>query len=432
MKLNYKNTIFVGLAFMTISAFWQLYNSEIPLMLKALGVTSDLIINVIMSLDNVLALFLLPIFGSLSDKTHTKIGKRMPYICLGTLLSIVFVLFIPFAYYKSSILMFFIAVGGVLFSMSIYRSPAVALMPDVTPKPLRSQGNALVNLMGAVGIIFSSLLIVILKGESNYTLLFVITALFMLVSLVVMVKTVDENKLVSLMPPDEETEEERRARENKGVKVHGSIRQSLIFLLISVFLWYLAYSAVETNYSRYATEVWGMGEGEYQKPMLFGTIVALISFVPLGMASKVIGRKKTVISSLALLGCSMLILSLINNYTIGLYLFFALIGISWSALNVNSYPMVVDMSHGADVGKYTGFYYTFSMAAQIATPLITGFLIDVLPYGPRILFPYATVFLFIALITMIFVRHGDAPKVIEETNLKSQAGLKENTNNETN
>ncbi len=414
MKLNYKNTIFVGLAFMTISAFWQLYNSEIPLMLENLVGDNQLLINVIMSLDNLLALFLLPLFGSLSDKTHTKLGKRMPYICVGTILSVVFMLGIPFAYNKGMPVLFFFAVGGVLLSMSIYRSPAVALMPDITPKPLRSQGNALINLMGAVGIIFASVLIIVLGGENNYTLLFVITAAFMLVSLAVMLKAVDENKLVSLMPPDTETEEEKRARENKGVKVHGSVRQSLGFLLISVFLWYLAYSAVETNYSRYAVDIWGMGEGEYQKPMLFGTIVALISFVPLGMASKVIGRRKTIFAALGVLCASTLVLSFVDEYVIGLYLFFALIGVSWSALNVNSYPMVVEMSHGADVGKYTGLYYTFSMAAQIATPLITGFLFDILPSGKRVLFPYATIFLAIALITMIFVRHGDAPLIKNE------------------
>ncbi len=408
MKLNYKKTIFVGLAFMTISAFWQLYNSEIPLMLKK-WVSSDFIINIVMSMDNILALFLLPLFGSLSDKTHTRIGKRMPYIAVGTALSVVFMLGIPLAYYKSWPVVFFFAVGGVLLSMSIYRSPAVALMPDVTPKPLRSQGNAIINLMGAVGIMFASLVTIILKGKDNYTLLFVITAAFMLISLAVMLRAINENKLVAEMPPDEETEEERHARENKGKRVHESVRKSLIFLLVSVFLWYLAYSAVETNYSRYASEIWKMTDGAYQKPMLFGTISALISFVPLGMASKVMGRRTTVIVGLAVLLASIAVLSFITAYTVFLYPLFALIGISWSAINVNSYPMVVQMSHGADVGKYTGLYYTFSMAAQIATPLITGALFDMLPMGMRVLFPYAAVFLLIAIVTIIFVRHGDAP-----------------------
>ncbi len=414
MKLNYRNTALVGLAFMTISGFWSLYNSEIPLMLEKLIGKDQFLINTIMSLDNILALFLLPLFGSLSDKTHTKLGKRMPYILVGTILAVIFTVCIPIAYNYSKPVLFFFMVGGVLLSMSIYRSPAVALMPDITPKPLRSQGNALINLMGAVGIMFASLLIILFEGENNYTLIFILMAIFMVISLVVMLKTIDENKLVAQMPPDEETEEERFARENRGVKVKGGVRCSLIFLLISVFLWYMAYSAVETNYTRYAEEVWGMVEGQYQGPMLFGTIVALISFVPLGMAAKYIGRKKTILAALGVLGFSVLMLAFIDRLAILRYLMFALVGVSWSALNVNSYPMVVEMSHGADVGKYTGLYYSFSMAAQIASPLLSGFLFDNMAAGKRILFPYSAIFLAVAVITMLFVRHGEARKLDAE------------------
>lgn len=409
MKLNYKNTVLVGLAFMSISAFWQLYNNEVPLMLQdLLGAGNQLLINIIMSLDNISALFLLPLFGSLSDKTNTRLGKRMPYIIPGTVLAVIFMMCMPAAYDAGSMVLFFISVGGVLLATSIYRSPAVALMPDITPKPLRSQGNAVINLMGAVGLVFVQVLTPLLKGNNNYMLLFAVIGAFILFSLAVMVFTVKENKWVALMPPDVETEEERMERENRGIHLKGSVKTSLIFLLVSVFLWYMAYSAIETNYSRYASEIWGLGAGEYTKPMLFGSIIALISFVPLGMASKKLGRRKTVYIGLSVLLAAVVIVSFITAYTPFLYLMFALVGVSWAAINVNSYPMVVEMSRGADVGKYTGLYYTFSMAAQIATPVVTGFLFDILPdIRFRILFPYAAVFLLIALITMIFVRHGD-------------------------
>ncbi len=417
MKLNYKNTVLVGLAFMTISAFWQLYNNEVPLMLQDLiGEQNQLLINIIMSLDNISALFLLPLFGAFSDKTNTKLGKRMPYIVAGTILAVVFMMGMPVAYDAGSTVLFFIAVAGVLLSTSIYRSPAVALMPDITPKPLRSQGNAVINLMGAVGLVCVQVLTPALKGNNNYLLLFSVIGAFILISLAVMVFTVKENKWVALMPPDVETEEERMERENRGVHLKGSVRKSLIFLLVSVFLWYMAYSAIETNYSRYASEIWGLGEGEYTKPMLFGSIVALISFVPLGIVSKKLGRRKTVFIGLSVLLAAVVIIAIISSYTPLLYLMFALVGVSWAAINVNSYPMVVEMSRGADVGKYTGLYYTFSMAAQIATPLVTGFLFDILPHIKfRILFPYAALFLLIALITMIFVKHGDASAEPEST-----------------
>lgn len=417
MKLNYKNTVLVGLAFMTISAFWQLYNNEVPLMLQDLiGEQNQLLINIIMSLDNISALFLLPLFGAFSDKTDTKLGKRMPYIVVGTILAVVFMMGMPVAYDAGSTVLFFIAVAGVLLSTSIYRSPAVALMPDITPKPLRSQGNAVINLMGAVGLVCVQVLTPALKGNNNYLLLFSVIGAFILISLAVMVFTVKENKWVALMPPDVETEEERMERENRGVHLKGSVRKSLIFLLVSVFLWYMAYSAIETNYSRYASEIWGLGEGEYTKPMLFGSIVALISFVPLGIVSKKLGRRKTVFIGLSVLFAAVVFIAIISSYTPLLYLMFALVGVSWAAINVNSYPMVVEMSRGADVGKYTGLYYTFSMAAQIATPLVTGFLFDILPHIKfRILFPYAALFLLIALITMIFVKHGDARAEPEST-----------------
>ena len=421
MKLNYKRTALVGLAFMTISAFWQLYNNEVPLMLEELvGKDKQFLINIIMSLDNILSLFLLPLFGDLSDKTSTRLGKRMPYIVAGTVLSVMFMVCIPLAYKARLSWFFFIAVGGVLLSTALYRSPAVALMPDVTPKPLRSQGNAVINLMGAVGIIFVNVITPMLKGKDNYGVMFMTVAVFIFVSIAVMTITVKENKWVALMPPDVETEEERMIRENKGKKIKGSVRKSLIFLLFSVFLWYMAYSAIETNYSRYAQEIWELSNGEYTKPMLFGSIAALISFVPIGMASKKLGRRKMVLVALGVLLSVVFAMSFITWYTPYLYVLFALVGISWAAINVNSYPMVVEMSHGADVGKYTGLYYTFSMAAQIATPVITGFLFDLLG-GLDILFPYATLFLFIAVITMVFVRHGDAHlEDLEKTENKAQ------------
>ena len=410
MKLDYRKTALVGLAFMTISAFWQLYNNEVPLMLENLIGNNQFLINIIMSLDNILALFLLPFFGALSDKTHTGLGKRMPFIVVGISVSVVFMLLMPFSYIKGSFVGFFISVGGLLLAMSFYRSPAVALMPDVTPKPLRSKGNAVVNLMGAIGMIFIQAITILLGGESNYTMLFLVAAIFMLVSMGVMVFKVKENKWVSVMPPEEETEEEKLIRTGKGIKIKGSVKRSLFLLLIAVFLWYMAYSAIETNYTRYAQSIWGLSDGQYSKPMLISSIVALASFVPLGMLSVKLGRKKTILASLAILLLTAVGIFFIRHDTIWLYILCALLGVSWAAINVNSYPMVVEMSRGADVGKYTGLYYTFSMAAQIATPLITGFLFDLFSEsaGFLILFPYAALFLLIALVVMVFVKHGDS------------------------
>lgn len=443
MKLNIKRTMLVGLAFLTIQAVWQLYNTEIPIMLDKMLDDSisakNTIVNFIMSVDNILALVLLPLFGVISDRTHTRIGKRMPYILVGTVSAAVFLVLIPVFYLLDSFVGFFIMLGGLLLAMSIYRSPAVALMPDVTPKPLRSKANALINLMGAAGTVtVLGATYIIGKFTKNladengdnkvfYIVIFVFCTVFILAAIAVMYFTVDENRLISLMPSDEEeSEEERLHREGKGKRIHSTVKTSLVFLLIAVALWYMAYGCIETNFSRYAVNNLGMDEASKAIPMLVATVSALICFVPLGILSSKIGRKKMVMLGLGVLTLAALVACFATNIII-LYMLFSLIGISWAAINVNSYPMVVEMAKGADIGKYTGYYYTFQMAAQIATPILSGLFIDIFNNvwgkgkGMNILFPYAVIFLVFALAAMLFVKHGDS----KDGNIKEQT---ENTN----
>ena len=443
IKLDYKKTALVGLAFMTINAVWQLYNTEVPIILTKMiqdlieaagngawiienGVTRfdtnfpvTTVVNVIMSLDNVLAIFLLPLLGKLSDKTNTRFGKRTPFILVGVVLTALFLPFVPLFYTQNSIVGVIIMLFGVLLAMSLYRTPAVALMPDVTPKPLRSRANAIINLMGAAGNVTVAAIaaVVSIAVRDNpgvyYTVMFIATAAIILIALLVMLLTVNENKLVAMMPPDIETEEERMLREGKGKDIHSSVKLSLFFILSAVFFWYMAYGCIETNFSRFAETVLGMDA--YTVPMLVATIAALICFLPLGILSGKLGRKNTIIIGLGvLLGCAVLS-TFITNHAI-LYVLFAFIGISWAAINVNSYPMVVEMSKGGDIGKYTGIYYTFQMAAQVITPILSGVIIDIsdvlfakyIGNGLRILFPYASVFLACALVVMFFVKHGDS------------------------
>ncbi len=422
----------VGLAFFTINAVWQLYNTEIPIMLDTMIVDAvtklfgqdflnkfpkTTIINAIMSVDNLLALFMLPLFGVLSDRTHTVLGKRTPYILSGVIITAGSLPFVAFFFSRNSISGVFISLVILLLAMSVYRSPAVALMPDVTPKPLRSKGNAIINLMGAAGnviIVLATLVVgkILGDGVGYYYALFIITAVIILVALAVFMVSVNENKFVSDMPP--EAEEETVESDVKGGRIHSSKKKSLIFLLGAVACWYMAYGCIETNFSRYAKDVLGMTEGTYAAPMLVSMIAALICFVPLGNISSKLGRKRMVTIGLAVLfGCAFFA-SFITNIIL-LYAFFALIGISWAAINVNAYPMVVEMAKGADIGRYTGYYYTFQMAAQIITPILSGLLIDAfnsrfgqIINGMRLLFPYAAIFLVFALVAMIFVRHGDS------------------------
>lgn len=402
MKLNYKCTFFIGLAFMSISSFWQLYNYIIPLILKNTFQVTDDISGYVMAADNVLAVLLLPIFGALSDKTHTRFGKRKPFIVAGTFLAAALMLLIPYANTRKNLPMLILVLALLLIVMSAYRSPAVALMPDVTPKPLRSKGNAVINLMGALGGIFTYL--VITAFADHYTLIFAIVASFMVACAVVLMLTIHENRLVAQMPQEDPP---AASEKTEGGPLPPAVKKSLLFLLLSVSLWFMAYNAVETAYSRYVQDVWGKSESVGSTMMIVAMLVATASYLPVGLLSAKLGRKKVILGGVILMGAAFLTGFFLPHYSIAAYFIMGMIGIGWAAINVNSYPMVVEMSRGGNIGKYTGYYYTFSMAAQILTPILSGYLFAYTPWGYHIMFPYAVFFTILALITMLFVHHGD-------------------------
>lgn len=416
MKLNYKRTILIGFAFMSILAFWQFYDQVIPYILESKFNLNTFTANAFMSVDNVLAVFMLPIFGMLSDKTSTKLGKRTPYILYGTIGAVVLMCVLAFFESRINFWGFIIALMALLVVMSTYRSPAVAYMPDVTEKPLRSKGNAIINLVGYIGGIFATIVMMfMLKSETNadgqkvytssFTPVFLVIAAFMLISVLVMVFTVKENKVLA------ETnikDEEEIADTGEKKKLSKPVVCSLVLILLSVFLWYTAYNAVTTSFSRYCMNIWNVDLGTSSGYLTVATIAAIVAFVPLGFLSGKVGRKKAVLLGILLMTVCYATAIFIRQETPLMYLVFALVGIGWASINVNSFPMVVEMCAGSDVGKYTGYYYTFSMAAQIVTPLLSGLLIDRLGMGYNILFPYAVFFSVASFITMSLVRHGDS------------------------
>ena len=508
MKLNYKRTILVGFAFFLISAFWQAYDATIALTLTNKFGMSQTWSGVIMALDNILALFLLPLFGTLSDKHKGKHGRRTPFIRFGTTVAAIalvalsfvdnmqlnliqdvstvddpaaleiiydsqaekelqtpngtkFVLsekftreeftqirstddnkdvtnqdesLTPYTSYvvparqayaaektaqNPTPLFIFIGVLLVLLvAMGTFRSPAVALMPDVTLKPLRSKANAIINLMGnAGGIIVLVLGMGYAFGISStknammsYTPYYITIAAVMVGALIIFLTTVKEPQWVAQMQSDairynieETTEEDEQPQEKR--KLSKSERFSLICILLSVALWYFGYNAVTSKYSVYAPNVLLMG---YSETMLIAQACAIVAYLPAGMVASKIGRKKTILAGIVMLATAFTVASFMRagSPVWMMYIMFALAGIAWATINVNSFPMVVEMCSGSDVGKYTGFYYTASMAAQTATPMISGFLMD--QKGMTVLFPYAAIFVALAFVTMALTRHGDA------------------------
>ncbi len=428
-KLNYGRTFLIGLAFMSISSFWQIYDNIIPLMLTKTFGLGDTVTGVIMAMDNVLAIVLLPVFGAISDKVNTRIGKRMPFIITGTVLAVTFMTFLPIADTAANLPLFVGALFGALISMGLYRSPSVALMPDLTPNRLRSKANAIINLLGAVGGVYSLVMIKLLVPaveKPNYRNLFLSVSVLMVVAIVVLFFTINEKKVAAKVAKEEEAyqaqlkeagtaDEEARAEAKtetddgaesvKKTVLAPEVKRSMIFMLASIFLWFTAYNAVTTAFSRYVVEVWKLEGGGFADCLLVATIAAIISYIPIGHISSKIGRKKTIMGGVLLMASCYLFAIFMAEYHPIINVAFALIGVAWAAINVNSYPMIVAMSKGADIGKFTGTYYTFSMAAQIVTPILSGALLENVSY--MTLFPYALFFSLLAFVTMTQVKHGD-------------------------
>ena len=421
MKLNYKRTLLVGLAFLSICAFWQLYDNVVPLILKNTFDIPDDIAGVIMALDNVLALFLLPLFGKLSDRTHTRLGRRMPYILGGTLAAVVLMNLLPMADRARSLWLFVAALGLLLLAMGVYRSPAVALMPDVTPKPLRSKGNAIINLMGTLGGVFtlaatSFLVTHDATGREDYSALFLAVSILMLAAVVVLLFTIRENRLaheveLQNLATQGEDAAQTQADETPSTgagfsSLDPALRRSLILILCSVALWFMGYNAVTTAFTKYVSVQWGYDIKAASQCLMVATVGAVVSYLPVGFLSSRFGRKRVIQAGVLLLAACFGAAALFASFSPVLYGIFALVGAAWAMINVNSYPMVVEISKSGDVGKYTGYYYTFSMAAQIVTPIVSGWLLEHVGYYT--LLPYAAVMVALSFVTISLTRHGDS------------------------
>ena len=422
MKLNYKRTILVGLAFFLISAFWQAYDTIVPLILTNKFDMEQTYSGIIMSLDNIFAVVLLPIFGTLSDKTVTRFGKRTPYITVGTVLAAVFLIILGFT---PSLSLFVVVLLGCLLSMATFRSPAVALMPDVTVKPLRSKGNAIINLTGTAGGMIVLGLGIAFKtstsGKTDFSSYLIAVSVLMIAALVAFLFTVNETEWAAEAEA-ENAKLDAESPEAKEEKVIGKLSRgeltSLILILASVALWYIGYNAITSKYSVYASEVLKV---PYTVTLLVAQGAAIVAYIPVGIVASKLGRKKTILAGVVMLATAFAAASFIKEGVnpIIMYMLFSLAGIGWATINVNSFPMVVELAKNGDVGKYTGFYYTASMTAQIVTPILSGFLIDKI--GWHVFFPYAAIFAGCAFITMFFVKHGDSKPEAQGT-LEALAG----------
>ena len=492
MRLNYRRTVLVGFAFFLICAFWQIYDVSIAMTLtNKFGMSQDHS-GIVMALDNILALFMLPLFGGLSDRCKNPRGRRTPFIVVGTILAVILMLGLSVvdnfqlnniekysrvddpatmaiiydeqadtvlktpggksftleetftreefaqittedADYTTYVVparqacaaavtaqnptTLYIYIGVLLLlliAMASFRTPAVALMPDVTVKPLRSKANAIINLMGTVGgiivLALGSILAIskVKNAYMSYTAIYALVAMLMLGALAVFMLTVKEPKWARQMQEKSrelaisEEDEDEDQREKR--KMTGGEKKSLLLILGSVVLWYFGYNAVVSKYAVYAQSVL---DKDATMTLMIANAAAIVSYLPVGIISSKVGRKKTILAGVTMLFAAFFVAGFIRSTSPSwlMYVLFCLAGVGWATINVNSFPMAVELCKGSDVGKYTGLYYTASMGAQALTPYLSGLCMEKIAMVS--LFPYAALFVGLAFLTMYFVKHGD-------------------------
>ena len=456
MKLNVRRTCRIGFAFFGILLLWQVYDSWCPTFLTDLfahrmyGLTSaelkvsapenilnvQWLVGIIMACDNLAALILLPLFGNLSDRTKTPIGKRMPYILVGTFISAVAFPFIPLFFHNGNVAGMIITMGVVLIFMMMYRNPAVSLMPDITPKPLRAKANGIINIMGYLGGGAATILGVFLK-LSDYInvpeqsrkmwiieIPFLVASLLMIVSALVLFFSIRENKVEEEMR-EEMAEGERLAAIETPVTDEGPMspanRRMLLAILGAEFLWFMSDNAIVTYLGNYVIYYLNASSGATMILTLGGGLASAVGFLVAGSIAEKIGRKWTVCSGLLLSFLALLVMVFVrptgvvvgNNgefsFPAVLFAVWALKGFGMALVHNCSFPMVVELCTSKKIGRFTGYYYASSMAAQTVTPVLLGLIFmrsgawGVLPVYSSILIVLSAL-VFICLVKNIRIR----------------------------
>jgi len=429
LKLNYPQIFLIGFGFLASSLAWAIYNSQVPLILSERFLISNTLIGTIMTIDNFFGVIFQPLIGAWSDNTRTRIGRRMPWIIFGLPICAIAFSLIPLQHTLFAFMAFVIVFNLI---MALWRSPVISLMPDVTPAPLRSEANGIINMMGGVGSIiafFFGGILSDLRGDKFYA--FLMATVVMIIALVILLVFIREPDSLKFKEENnipirdtlanrwgqrsrEEMENPRReAADDEGkqrsltgfLKLPGTQKKSLIALLIGIFAWFLGYNAIETFFTLYATNTYGISGGQATMMLTGFSLTFLIFAIPAGLLAQKIGRKKTVV--IGLIGIIVLFMPILFQPS-QLLLQILLIagGACWACININSLPMVLEFSPEESIGSFTGYYYLFSFTAAIVSPITYGAIQDY--FGTEgLLFFFAVICFAVALVSMIFVNHGD-------------------------
>ncbi len=449
-KLNYKRTIIIGFAFFGILLLWQVYDSWCPTFLtelfkEAFSITSEeevqYLVGIVMAFDNLAALILLPIFGALSDKTKSPIGKRMPYILVGTLICAIAFPFVPLFVHYNNVAGTIIMMAIVVIFAMMYRNPAVALMPDLTPKPLRSKANGIINIMGYIGGAFATVVGIFFAvsryfketegHESDYQNIwtieipFIVASVLMVISALVLFFTIKENKLKDeladeLKRGEEESELVEKVDDDKPLSKAN--KAMLILILAAEFFWFMADNGIGTFMTNYTMYYFEADSSASMINVIVGGVGSVIGFAVGGLIASKIGRKWTVVSGLGVTVLSYVVWAILSATLLGfqpgsgtfpvfLYIIWFVKGFGMSLVHVNSYPMVVELCNTKKIGKYTGYYYASSMAAQTITPIALGSILLIPQFDFGVLPFYALICCGISLAIFLFIKNIKSGKV---------------------
>ncbi len=469
LKLNVRRTSMIGFAFFGILLLWQVYDSWCPTFLTdifarhiyemssaelkasdpARILNVQWIVGIIMACDNLAALILLPIFGNLSDRTHTKIGKRMPYILIGTFVSAVAFPFIPLFFHYNNIVGMVIAMGVVLTFMMMYRNPAVALMPDITPKPLRAKANGIINIMGYLGGAFATVLGIFLKLSDYINVAdearklwiieipFIIASVLMVISAFVLFATIKENKIAEKIKDEMELGEQMAAIENPvsdDAPMSKANRRMLLAILGAEFLWFMADNAIGTYIGNYVIYYLNSASSSTMLLTIIGGVASVVGFAIAGSVADRIGRKWTISLGLAVTVVALAVMCFVapTKAVVGvngehafpklLFAVWAIKGFGMALVHNCSFPMVVELCSNKKIGRFTGFYYAASMSAQTITPILLGLVFKV-TLAWRALPVYATIlFILSCVVFTLLVKNIKARKVQNAHGLEALDG----------
>ena len=416
-RLDNRAVALASLPFMGMISFWQVYDGIVPKMLTGTFGLSNSLAGAIMAIDNVFGLFLLPLFGILSDRCASRLGRRTPFILGGSALAALSVPLIAIANNEGSLPLLIGAIIVTLLAICAYRTMTVAIVADITPRPLRTKADSIQKIVGyaGTGLMLVAISVMVPNVERpDYLPLFALQAAFILVSAIVYGALVREPALVRKMREkslamgiDEDQIDLDDSPEAGGRErvADAGMRRSIVMLLGATFFYYMSYNAMTTNISRYADMFYGMAGGSYAIINIVTIVGALASYAPLANLSLKIGRKKVTLMTSAIMVACPIVLWLIPGCSTALYLVFLLMGAALSGVDLCVYTMILECCSSDSVGRYSGYYYTVSMAAQAVTPILSGVVMDV---APAMLFAYIAAMGVFMLASVAAAKHGDA------------------------